>query len=78
MSFLVTPSFHSVMALDSLIGVGLRPLPGLAPPLVFIERHPDHDADAADGQRNAKEPKGKYSKDCLDHRTPLISQPARK
>ena len=66
------------MALDSLMGMGLRPLPGLAPPLVFIERHPDHDANAADGQRNAKEPQGKDSDYSLNHRTPLISQPARK
>ena len=78
MSFLVTPSFHSVMALDSLMGVGLRPLPGLAPPLVFIERHPDHQADHADAHRDAKEPNRKYSNYGFDHITPLISQPARK
>jgi hypothetical protein len=78
MSFLVTPSFHNVIALDSLMGVGLRPLPGLAPPLVFIERHPDHKTDAADGQRNAKESNSKYGEYGFDHITPLISQPARK
>ena len=66
------------MALDSLMGVGLRPLPNLAPPLVFIERHPDHQTDHADGQRNAKEPNRKDSEDGFDHITPLISQPARK
>ena len=78
MSFLVTPSFHSVMALDSLIGVGLRPLPGLAPPLVFIERHPDHQADHADAHRNAKEPNRKYGNYGFNHITPRISQPNKK
>ena len=58
------------MALDSLMSVGLRPLPGLAPPLVFIERHPDHDANAADGQRNAKEPQSKDSDDGFNHKRP--------
>jgi hypothetical protein len=62
MSFLLTPWFHSVMALDSLIGVGLRPLPGLAPPLVFIERHPDHQADNTNAHCNAKESYGKHGK----------------
>ena len=66
------------MALDSLMGVGLRPLPGLAPPLVFIERDPDHYANAADGQRNAKEPNRKYGEYGFNHNAPLISQPARK
>jgi len=41
------------MALDSLMGVGLRPLPGLAPPLVFIERHPNHQANSTNGKCNA-------------------------
>jgi hypothetical protein len=66
------------MALDSLMGVGLRPLPGLAPPLVFIERHPDHQTDHANGQRNAKEPQSKDSDYSLNHITPLISQPNKK
>jgi hypothetical protein len=66
------------MALDSLMGVGLRPLPGLAPPLVFIERHPDHKADHANAHRDAKKPKGKYGEYGFNHITPRISQPARK
>ena len=55
------------MALDSLIGVGLRPLPGLAPPLVFIERHPDHQADHADAHRDAKKTQGKDSDYSFNH-----------
>ncbi len=78
MSFLLTPSFHSAMALDSLMGVGLRPLPGLAPPLVFIERHPDHQTDHANAHCNAKESNRKYGKYGFDHMTPLISQPSKK
>jgi hypothetical protein len=62
MSFLLTPSFHNVMALDSLISVGLRPLPGLAPPLVFIERHPNHQANHTDAHGNAEEPNRKHGK----------------
>jgi hypothetical protein len=67
MSFLLTPWFHSVMALDSLMGVGLRPLPGLAPPLVFIERHPDHQANHADAHCNAKESNRKHGEYCFNH-----------
>jgi hypothetical protein len=66
------------MALDSLMGVGLRPLPGLAPPLVFIERHPDHQADHANAHRDAKESNRKYGNYGFDHMTPRISQPAKK
>ena len=55
------------MALDSLIGVGLRPLPGLAPPLVFIERHPDHQADRANAHCDTKESYGKHGKNGFDH-----------
>jgi hypothetical protein len=55
------------MALDSLMGVGLRPLPGLAPPLVFIERHPDHQADYTNAGSDAKKPKGKYGEYGFDH-----------
>jgi len=58
--------------------VGLRPLPGLAPPLVFIERHPDHQADHADAHCNAKESNRKYGKYGFDHAAPRISQPKRK
>jgi len=60
------------------MGVGLRPLPALAPPLIFIERHPDHQADHANAGSNAKKPKGKYGKYGFDHMTPRISQPAKK
>ena len=55
------------MALDSLMGVGLRPLPGLAPPLVFIERHPDHQADHADARRDAKESNRKNGNYGFNH-----------
>ena len=67
MSFLLTPWFHSVMALDSLMGVGLRPLPGLAPPLVFIERHPDHQANHANAHCDAKESNRKNDKYGFNH-----------
>jgi len=55
------------MALDSLMGVGLRPLPGLAPPLVFIERHPDHDTNHADAHCNAKESNRKHGEYGFNH-----------
>jgi hypothetical protein len=55
------------MALDSLMGVGLRPLPGLAPPLVFIERHPDHQADHTNAHCNAKESNRKNGEYGFDH-----------
>jgi hypothetical protein len=55
------------MALDSLMGVGLRPLPGLAPPLVFIERHPDHQANHANAHCNAKESNRKHGEYGFNH-----------
>ena len=64
------------MALDSLMGVGLRPLPGLAPPLVFIERHPDHETDHADAHCDAQEPNGKYGEYGFNHfSSPVRAKP---